>query len=225
MTAADRGTGRPPAPTTYHELFEYYYDYALSLVRTVGVDPQHAYDVAGEVLLKFMDLERLEEFDPNMRLRYQGVLKATNFKSFLSRFVLSKSKGQRDKYLRRLRREGSSVDDAVESGALDHLHTAGPEELFFLRAEYADLITGLREHLATVPPRSRYEMCDLVALFDAIVAEVEETGTYTVDSLATQFGVSVTAIYSWRRRLREQAAIHLGLPVDPKPPRRTPAPS
>ena len=64
----------------------------------------------------------------------------------------------------------------------------------------------MRAHLAAIPPRSARDTCDLVALFDELVTEIEQTGAFTYAGIQARFGVSGTTAGAWLSRLRKVLA-------------------
>ena len=49
----------------------------------------------------------------------------------------------------------------------------------------------LRDYIKTVPARSRFDRCDLSALFEAVLAQYRDTGEINIPELGRQFQVFV----------------------------------
>jgi len=222
---ADNGVDYVSAPADYAELFEIYYDYVVTLVRRMGIEESRKEDVASEILLRFMERDFLAEFDPTMVFHYDGQDRPARFKSFLTKFVLIYVRGHKDKQQRQSGREllicdrpiGANADatwidvfgDAVDGADADVLAVLDEQAL----------VDQLRDYVAAVPRRSQFDTCDLVKLFDAVVAQVREEGAWNVTELRRQFGISSTAMHSWLWWLRTNLAHALGRPVPAKRPR------
>ena len=76
-----------------------------------------------------------------------------------------------------------------------------------------EFIARMRSHLSAIPPRSARDTCDLVALFDELVAETEQTGGFSYAGIQARFGVSGTTAGAWLSRLRKVLSPALGRPV------------
>ncbi len=212
MTAVDNGVDTWATPADYADLFRTYHPYIVSLLRRAGIPVEHLDDAAGEVLLRCMERDILTQFDPNLFYIYNGRIGQAKFKSFLHNYTSFASRGLRDKYQRIATREQLTLDTGTDEGVrwLEELLVDGHEEAVLDTVDGDRWIADLRAYLKTVPRRSQYDTCDLVAFFDAIAAEVNRTGTCTMGALKEVFGVSSTAIYTWRRRLQFHIAAYLG---------------
>jgi DNA-directed RNA polymerase specialized sigma24 family protein len=219
------------APKDYAELFSKYYDFVVNLVRRMGIDESRKEDVASEILLRFYERDFLNEFDPTMTFEYQGEIRPARFKSFLSKFVLAYVRGHWDKQRRLHTREVLIVDSpiAVAGHMFGHQQLTwidvhgdpvpSSEEDIIAELNEQELVDDLRRHLKTIPRRSRFDTCDLPALFDAVVAQIRATGTWDVAVLRAQFGVSSTAMHSWMWWLRGNLSTYLGESLPAKRPR------
>lgn len=216
MAAVNNGVDSQSAPADYADFFRDYYGYVIGLVRGVpGVKPQHVEDLAGEILLKFMEQDFLSEFQPDLIFLYKGQIRPARFKSFLTRFVILHARGLRDKNSRLANREQQVLDGTPldSSTWLDEfILETGHEDRVIDAIDGLGLTAEIRAYLKTIPRRSAYDTCDLVALYDALVAEMDRSGTVTATALKDVFGVSNTAIYSWLRWLRVHVAAYLGQP-------------
>ncbi len=214
------------APADYAELFSKYYDYVVTLVRRSGVETSRAEDVASEILLRFYERDLLGEFDPTMVFHYDGQDRPARFKSFLTKIVLTYLRGHKDKHWRLASRELLICDMQIGSfpayqSWVEVFGESVPScdtDILDVAAEQA-LVDRLRAHIAAVPRRSKFDTCDLVALFDAVVAQIRADGQWNIPALRRQFGISSTAMHSWMWWLRANLAAALDRPVPPKRPR------
>ncbi len=240
MTANEAGVDFFSAPKTYEDLYRQYYEYVVALVRQAGIEEDSKEDVACSILLRFFERDFLNEFDPNLVFLYQGEERRARFKSFLSKFVLVYVQSYREKQTRRHRRELHCTGRSMVAPKHTTVLRADPRspveaEYWFdiLAADAGEsmedsiisgiagnsLVDELRAHLATIPRHRANDLCDLVALFDAIVVQVDEHGCCDISRLREAFGVSPTSIHSWMWRLRACIAQYLNRPLPPKRPR------
>jgi hypothetical protein len=231
VNIVNSGVDYRSAPADYADLFRIYYPYVVLLVKRAGVDPQNAEDVASEILLRFQERDFLNAFDPTLTFEYQGELRPARFKSFLSKFVLVYTRGLRDRYTRQNTREMQIIDDMWDADdpaispwrtwVSNHTTIPGHEDDVVACLVEESIVAEMRAYLATIPRRSRFDTCNLVALFDAMVDQVRRTGTYSATDLRRIFGVSSTAMHTWIRWLRINLANYLGRSLpEPKPRRR-----
>lgn len=231
MEIVDNGVDYKSAPASYADLFQMYYPYVVSLVRKHGIDDNRKEDVASEILLRFFERDFLDKFDPDLVFHYDGQDRPARFKSFLTKFVLTYLKGHRDKQHRLTTREVLIFDLPVNAGkpeSFGHTTTWGEvyggearshEDDVIEQALGANLVAQMRAYIEGVPRRSRYDTCDLVALFDEVIRQIDQTGEWDVAELRAIFGVSSTAMHSWMWWLRENLAAALDRPVPAKRPR------
>lgn len=233
MEIADGGVDYVSAPKDYAVLFELYYKYVVSLVERLGIVKDNCEDVASEILLRFYERDFLSKFDPTLVFTYKGELRPARFKSFLSKFVETYVRGHLDKQRRKQQRELLLNDEPMTNGSAKDWSEVGgttwgelfagtvSEEDFIVSGlDIESMIKHLRDYLITVPRRCRTDVCDLVALFDAVMAQIND-GADGPDMkvLQHQFGVSPTAIYTWYHWLKINIAAALGLPAPKKRPR------
>lgn len=227
MKIADNGVDHASAPADYAELFEKYYQYVVTIVRRMGIWPVHAEDVACEILLRFYERDFLSKFDPTMVFEYEGQERPARFKSFLTKFVMTYVRGHYDKQQRRADREVLLCDRPIGNGTDTWINLFG-DTVDAVDADVIEalseneLVTRLREYIKTVPRRSKYDTCDLVALFDAVVKQIHTDGKYNITALRGVFGISSTAMHSWMWWLRANIATALDRPVPAKRFRATP---
>ncbi len=224
MKIANSGVDFVSPPQDYAELFRIYRDYMIALIRRAGIDPQQAEDVASDILLRFMERDSLNDFDPTMSFEFDGKTRPARFKSYLSKCVITYARGHRDRLQRLANREPLIIDrpraDDDDSSVLDddQATVPGPEDIVLAAMGEQVLIAQIRAYLSTIPRRSRFDACDLVALFDAVVEQVHRTGTCNAAELRLRFQVSPTAMHTWLNWLRTNIALFLKRPaLTPRP--------
>jgi hypothetical protein len=203
-------------PADMDELAANYYDLIIGMVRKAGIPDQDAADAAQYILERLAVTDVIGQFDPGHVTVHQGKPVRTRFSTFLGAKVLLYCRGERGRGQRRDSRELKILDAPCGQG-----EAAGCSPLGLFGAvcdDYADLEAGefiarMREHLAAVPPRSRRDTCDLVALFDEIVAEVERDGGFTYAGIQARFGISGTTAGAWLSRLRQALSCATGRPL------------
>lgn len=180
-----------------------YRGYTEKMVRKWGVlDPDEAEDIASAILIKFLERDMLNEFDPT-----RNVLFSTYLGGFISAYVrYMKDKTQQDRW-----REGTS-HDVVIAGADNTATTiydiVAPKHYDdHSQIEYLDFIKRVRAHLAKVPPLPKNDKLDPVAFFDQIVLHEFEYGRIHVTEMCKHFGASVNTVKSWIKRVQHQVAI------------------
>lgn len=234
MSVAISAVDHMSAPKNYAELFQKYYPYVVNLVAKLGITDDNKEDVASEILTRFMERGFLDKFDPSLVFSYQGNPRPARFKSFLSKFVFTYAQGHLDKQRRLIRREaqicdlplsdgGSVCKDPGQTRWVDQYGPPSPghEEAVLNVLMEQNLADALRAHLASVPRRSSGDRCDLVAVFDAVRAQVLDKGCYDINGLKDLFGVSPTAMHTWVWWLKENIASVLGLSLPPRRARTT----
>lgn len=204
-------------PADMAELAEHYWDFILGMVRKAGIPDQDAPDSVQYILERLDKTGAIGQFDPEHVTVHQGQPKRTRFSTFLGAKVLFYCRGERGRVYRRDSHELKILDVSAE----DVLSTGTPQLLQggdllgvswddYSGLESAEAIRELRAVLAAVPPRSKRDKCDLVALFDEIVAEVEADGGFTYAGIQDRFGISGTTAGAWLSRLRSVLSGALG---------------
>ncbi len=227
MTVCNGGADYVSAPRDIADLFRIYQPYIIALARKFGIEESRVEDVASEILLRLMEKDVIGSFDPTRVFDYEGQRRPARFKSYLTKIVMQYLKGHRDKQYRQRNREPLLCDapvarnkDALNGAApstwieMNGPTTEGPEEVYGRAVDAADTLAILRAHMKTVPPRNRYDGCDLPVFFELILSQIAEHGTWSPEEIRAHFKISTTAAHSWNWRTREQAALALGL----KPP-------
>lgn len=200
------------------ELARHYYGFILAMVRKCGIPDQEAPDSVQYILERLGKTNVLGQFDPGHVTEHQGSLVRTRFSTFLGAKVMRYCLGERSRLARRSGHELLVLDAPSGSdgdGELSPADVLGMGVVFddYSGVETAELLAGIRAHLAQVPPRSSRDTCDLVALFDEIVAEINQDGAFSYAGIQARFGVSGTTAGSWLSRLRQVLNPALDRPV------------
>ena len=200
------------APSSADELFRQYYGYVKKLVSSTPAIPwQDADDVVMEIMTRLCERDVLGMFDASMTFSHEGKDMPARFRTFLTAQVQLYIKGQRDKIGRQRKRELLIVDQPSDDGEATwaDLFAGAEDDLSMLDA--AEFIRQSRGFLATVPKRSDRDRCDLVRLFDELVAQVGRTGSVSPAEAASRMGVSTSVLarqLTWmRQNLRQQAPL------------------
>lgn len=204
------------APSGPDEMFRKYFGYTRKIVAgTPGIPAQDVEDVAMEIMTRLVERDVLGMFDRDMRFCHDGREIKARFRTFVTAQIKLYVKGQRDK-LGRHRKHELAILDAPPPGEEDaggmtlaDLFSAGEDDVSHVDA--AEWVRQARSFLATVPKRSDRDACDLVALFDELVAQAVTTGEVRVAETAARLGVSASATGRWmdwlRKNLRQQAVM------------------
>lgn len=230
MTVVDNGADTVAAPKNYADLHRQYYTYVVAFVHKLGIHEDNAEDVASDILLRFYERNFLAEFDPTLTFSYKGKVYPARFKNFLSQFVFQYARGHLDKQRRTKRRERTILNAEVSAQMRGQMNAWMVGDILLpLIDDHADsvhdqmvaddLVTELRDYLKTIPPRNEYDMLDLVALFDEVVAQIYEFGEYNTTKLREKFNVSHTAMFSWIWLLRGHLCACLNRELPAKRPR------
>jgi hypothetical protein len=202
-------------PADMAELAEHYYGFIIGMVRKFGIPDQEAQDSVQYILERLDKTGALTQFDPGHLTEHQGRQVKTRFSTFLGAKVMRYCLGERGRILKRASHELQIVDDTMSSDGMAHLLSGlrFAREDDYSALDAADSITAMRDHLAAIPPRSDRDTCDLVALFDELVAEVEQDGAFTYAGIQERFKVSGTTAGAWLSRLRHVLSAPLGRPA------------
>jgi hypothetical protein len=201
-------------PDSMDELARVYFGFILGMVRKAGIPDQDAEDSVQYILQQLgIAPSVIDQFNPEHVTEHQGRLVKTRFSTFLGRKVLLYCRGEGDRLRKRSGRELPIVDATTQDGtSLVDLIGATAVWDDYSRLDAADCIALMRSHLVAIPPRSDRDTCDLVALFDEMMAEVEQNGLYTYAGIQARFGISGTTAGSWLSRLRLHLSLALGRP-------------
>jgi hypothetical protein len=212
------------APPDYDALFRLYYHFVVALVRKNGIDESSKEDVASEILTRFYERGFLEKFDPTLVFERDGQKRPARFKTFLSCFVVLYVKSHRDRQVKRHDRELLIMDkptshQEIESSWYEWFgveYICSPEDDVIGDVDGTVLITKLRDYLGTIPKRSSYDKCDLVVLYDAVLQQIELTGSVCIRELRDKFGISGTGMNGWMWWLRANISEYLNIPMPAK---------
>lgn len=202
-------------PSGPDELFRVYYDYVKRIVGgTQAIPSQDVEDVAMDIMTRLLERDVIGMFDPSRMFTHDGASIPAKFRTFLTAQVSLYVKGQRDRLSRQRKRELLVIDSSSpssDSGALSWHDVFGGVEDDMSGLDAAEWIRQARSFLATVPRRSDRDRCDLVRLFDSLIAQVASSGSVSVAETAAQLGVSPAVSGRWlawlRQNLRQQAAL------------------
>ena len=221
------------APQDYAELRRIYYPYVVALVHRMGIERSCVEDVACDILLRFQERGFLDKFDPTLTFHHGGRDHPARFKSFLSNFVMSYVRGYRDRQFRLRYREPLLCDRLVSRLGEDFSEhpwidvfgetTPDPTDAVIDEVDHRAFIASLREYLTKVPRRTRYDACDLPALFDAVIAQIDRDGEITITELCRTFGICGTAMHGWVWWLRANLSQITGVPLPARRSRTLPA--
>ncbi len=211
------------APGDYVSFYRTYRPIVVGLVKKYGIDPQHADDVASEIMLRFLERDFLVQFNPSLVFMYEGETRPARFRSFLANFVKRYCQGHRDKLHRIRSREPQLIDGPPRSDGSLWIDVFGPlapgaDEDVLDEVHGGQLVTWLRDYLATVPRKSRSDSCDLVALFDQVLIQIQRDGEWSIAKLRRIFNVSPTTMHSrmWRLRACIATALDREMPAKRK---------
>ncbi len=213
MNAVSNGVDTTSAPSDYADFFSRYYGYIAGVLRSKNIPADHLEDAVGEILLKIMEEDMLSQFNPRLRFLYDDKVRTANFKSYISSIIYKKANGYRDKVGRRNHHEPQLID-APDCDLDDLLLRSGHEDTLVEHIDFLAHAADIRAYLATVPRRSKMDTCDLVALWDACIEEILDRGDVSNATLRERFGVSNTAISTWRRRMKYHVGLYLGREVE-----------
>lgn len=199
-------------PANYSELHRVYYGYVVGLVGNLGIEDQSREDVASEILLRFIERDFLNVYDPTKTFTHEGRTYTARFKPFLSGFVRIYVRGHRDRQRRRMHHElmindqffGAMEDSNANHSWFDVVADMLTDDMLDVEDRMVEevMVRRLRAQLATVPRRNKRDRCDLVALFDAIMDQVHTNGQCSVKELQAAFDVTSTSIHSWLNWMR-----------------------
>jgi hypothetical protein len=199
-------------PSGPDQLFTQYYAYVRKIVGgTPMIHSQDVEDVAMEIMTRLIERDVVGMFDQGMMFSHDDKKIPARFRTFLTAQVALYVKGQRDKLGRQRKRELLIIDSPPEDGTgLSWADMFGAaDDLSGLDA--GEWISQARSFLALVPKRSDRDRCDLVRLFDALIAQVITTGTMSMTQTAAGLGVSPAVTGRWvqwlRQNLRQQAPL------------------
>jgi hypothetical protein len=197
-------------PSSPDEFVRMYRDYVVHLVRKLGIPDQDCEDVANDVLEKELKAKNtlgcevgiLALYNPQHEVEFQGERKKVTFRAFLSARVALRVRGKRETIQRRAGRELLICDSSVDGGQswIDLFGGAVTDDYSRLDAE--EWLAAMRDRLARVPRSSPGDSCDLIALFDELVGQIQRTGAIDRAAVQARFDVADTTVTNWMHRLR-----------------------
>lgn len=190
-------------PSSYDELCEWYYDWVVGLVRRAGIPAQDVADVAQDILEAEFKANVLGMYDPDYQAEHQGKTVKVTFRSFLSSRVMLRCRGKRETISKRIARELLVCDTTDESGARWIDLFVGGEWDDYSEIDAREFIERMRAYLVKVPRRSAQDSCDLLALFDELLLQVNETGEVSSAAIQARFGIADATAAAWLSRLRQ----------------------
>jgi hypothetical protein len=197
-------------PSSPEEFIRLYRDYVVHLVRKLGIPDQDCEDVANDILEKELKARNrlgqevgiLALYDPEHEAVVRGERKKVTFRAFLSARVALRLRGKRETLQRRQSRELLICDSTVDGTQnwLDLFGASVTDDYSHLDAE--EWLAAMRDRLARVPRSSPGDSCDLIALFDELVSQIQRSGAIDRAAVQVRFDVADTTVTNWISRLR-----------------------
>ncbi len=213
------------APSDYDELYRRYGTYVRFVLVSQGINPNEVDEVVSRLFIRWVQYDMLATFDPTRESRSGEPAK---FKSYLNQHIKLAARGFRDGIQKRARREPIILNQPVSaSQTVSDLLDLGTPDLRFHDVEYNEFVEKVTDYLGTIPRRSKKDVCDLVLLFQRVVAQVETLGEIDIKLLmegpwdphnergVIKTTISAQVVRSWLQvlRCRVGEAIELyGLP-------------
>jgi DNA-directed RNA polymerase specialized sigma24 family protein len=218
------------APKDYAALHQLYFPYIMNLCAKNGIDENNKEDVACEILVRLIEKDILDAFDPELVFEYQGEMRPARFKSFLARYVTKSVQGHRDRQNRIRRRENpicdvlmsedeSGTNKATWADLYGPPHKDHSEDIIDLVADDQEA-ARVRERLTEIPPRNNQDRCNLAELFDAVREQLLAYGEYDIKELQQRFHVGNTTMNNRVWWLKANLARIYGRPVPSRRPRK-----
>lgn len=204
-TTAERAVPQTewPVPADAEELWQYYGEYILRLIERQGIPKQEAPDVRQWIFERIIARNVIGMYETGHVTQYKGQPKEVTFKAFLSSIVVRYALGQRDKGQRYTGRELLIADRPEGDGSQTWAEVFGGAWFDdYSRLDTAEFVTRMRTYLALYPPEPAAP-CDLAALFDELLREVEDEGKVTMRAVRARFGLSAVAAREQMERLRD----------------------
>jgi hypothetical protein len=202
-------TAKPP---DYELFMAWYLDYVAKIVQRFGIDSQDAEDVAQDIMQAEWQAKNaagevvgiLALYDENYTAEHQGQKMKVTFRTFLTSRVRLRCRGKRDTLNRRASRELLLCDTVTDTRGNRWIDLFGGAEWDdYSEIETREYVARIRAYLATVPPRSGADLCDLLALFDELYLEVLEYGEVSSARVQQRFGIGDATAAAWIGRLQQ----------------------
>jgi hypothetical protein len=184
------------APSSYDELFDQYYGYVRSLVRSYGIREDS--DVASEIILRFFARGFLDVYDPTVTRVHDGVERRTSFKAFLKAFVERYSRHFREKEMARGSREPLLGLLGLERLDRDQVWVSAYMRVQVDEVGGWELVEAIRAHLLTIEPGRH----DLPRFFEVLLQRVQDGAAITKKALAAELGCSTFVVGEMFRELQ-----------------------
>lgn len=191
----------------------------ITIVRSMSIDTAHVEDVVSDIMLRLYERDVLAMFDPEKEFIHDGRVCRANFKSFLYSIVQCYARGQRDRIRRQRQWELNTLDDLSTDLTFFGHAVANIDDASLDTLSEQRLIETIRDHLKTVPRRSAYDQCDVLALFDEVIDQIHQYDNWDIQLLCDHFGISHSAMYSRLWWLKVNVAEALGYPEPVRPTR------
>lgn len=186
-------------PSDYDELAREYGEYIRKLVRSKSrgkVPDSQVDEVCADIMVSLVAADVIAQYDPDHPSK-------ASFRTFLSRHVMLRLRGQGDKLERRARREVLCCDSAGETGTTWlELHGEARSD-DYSHIDVAETCRAARAYIASLPVQGT---CDLAAVFDVVAAAGLAGEDRLTHAISEAFSVASTTAGVWLRRLREAVA-------------------
>jgi hypothetical protein len=202
------GSVATAVPSSPGEFIAMYRGFVTGLVAKAGVASQDVDDVTADILeaeLKArnrlgQEVGILALYDPEHTSMRTGQPVKVTFRAFLANRVSLRIRGKRESLQKRAGRE-LLLQDGGQDSWFDLFGPSACDDYSAL--DEAEFVATVRNQLARAPRRSESDTCDLIALFDELVAQVHDRGCIDRSALQQHFHVGETTVSAWMSRLRQ----------------------
>ncbi len=208
------------APKDNAEFFRVWAPFMRNYALKRGIFPDDVDDAVSEMMLRHLERDSINNFDSDRVNFYKGEPRPARWKTFLGRAIELDVRGIRDKNSRTAYREtpigafeGRGAASTVLDLEPDHAEAVNDEVDMDADQRY------IREKLKQIPRRNSQDLCDLVAVHDAVQKQLREDGEYTIKLLAEHFGIAVSTMTTWMHYYKKNCAALEGRMAPPKRPR------
>ena len=198
------------APSSYEDLHREYFPTVVRLVAKAGVWAQNVDDVAMGLMVKFLELDILDQYRPEHTYA-DGAVRPVKFSTYLTHMVLLYTRHPRHRLNVHYGRTVAFANDVLLNLDQEEEQGPSPDEVLD-RLEYVDMLYFVSAALGRLQASRRSDL-KMDTLFLCVADQIEQTGKINVQQLAKQFSVSATSIRAWLKRLEEE--VHaLGLHLE-----------